>query len=412
MKINIVSPVFPPEPITSARANADLAAQLCRNGHRVRVITTFPNRPAGKLYDGYQRKLWFHDDSFSGYKVLRCFSIFSTRSTMVSRFLENISFGITSGIATLIMGKPDMIYGHTWPIFAQGILALVCRLRGIPFSTRVQDLYPESLLAQGRVADRSAWIYRSLHWLDMKIKRSSAAVIVISEEFRRIHVQDRHIPAEKVHLIPNWIDEDFVQLHPSENHIRKGHGIPEDAFLVVYGGNIGAAAGVETVIRAFQHLAAKPNIYFLVAGEGAMLSDCRNLAQKVNNPRILFHSPWPQSETSGVLCAASMLILPTHGDQSIVSVPSKLMTYMLAGRPVLSCVSEESDIARIIGDAACGWVIPPGNPDEISQKILLLSEQRASQLEILGERGRSYVLQHLTRRANLPKLVHLVESIR
>ena len=58
MKIDLVSAVFSPEPITSARANADLAEQLTHDGHRVRVITPFPNRPAGKLYEGYRRQLW------------------------------------------------------------------------------------------------------------------------------------------------------------------------------------------------------------------------------------------------------------------------------------------------------------------------------------------------------------------
>jgi hypothetical protein len=42
MKIDIVSSVFSPEPIISARTSADLAQQLARNGHRVRVFTAFP----------------------------------------------------------------------------------------------------------------------------------------------------------------------------------------------------------------------------------------------------------------------------------------------------------------------------------------------------------------------------------
>ena len=122
MKIGIVSCLFLPEPIVSSHTGADLAEQLRGSGHRVRVITSFPSRPNGKLYEGYKRRLWLYDRSFSRYDVLRCFSFVSPASTLLSRFLENISFGITSGLAVLFLEKPDVLYGNTWPIFAQGIL--------------------------------------------------------------------------------------------------------------------------------------------------------------------------------------------------------------------------------------------------------------------------------------------------
>jgi glycosyltransferase involved in cell wall biosynthesis len=148
-----------------------------------------------------------------------------------------------------------------------------------------------------------------------------------------------------------------------------------------------------------------------VAGSGSKLFDCRELARKMDNPRVLFHSPWLDSETSSMLAAASLFILPTQGDQSLASVPSKLISYMLASRPILCCASDESDIAKIVVDAACGWAIPPGDEDAISKEILLLSQQPVGELETFGERGRSYALQHMTRKANLPQLVSLIESM-
>ena len=54
------------------------------------------------------------------------------------------------------------------------------------------------------------------------------------------------------------------------------------------------------------------------------------------NPRIRFYSPWPAAETSPALSAADILILPTQGRQSSASIPSKLIAYMLASRPVLA----------------------------------------------------------------------------
>ncbi len=411
MKICIVSCLFLPEPIVSSHTSADLAEQLRGSGHRVRVITSFPSRPNGKLYEGYKRRLWLYDRSFSRYDVLRCFSVVSPASSLLSRFLENISFGITSGLAVLSLEKPDVIYGNTWPIFAQGILALACRMRGIPLIMSVQDIYPESLAVQGRMRNRRFWIFRFLRWLDTKAKKNSAALVVVSEQFRRIYLHDRGLPAENVHLVPNWFDENRLQIDPNDHLIRSRHAIPEDAFLVVYGGNLGAASGVDTVISAFQDLMEQPNIYLLVAGGGSNLLAWRQLARELGNPRIIFHTPWLDSETSSVLAAPNLFILPTHGDQSLVSVPSKLMAYMLAGRPILCAANRESDIARTIAAADCGWVIPSEDPGVMAQRVLALSQRPSCELSAMGQRGRDYAIKFMTKSANLGKLVNLILSI-
>ncbi len=411
MKIHVVSSVFSPEPIISARTSADLAEQLAREGHQVRVIADFPNRPAGKLFEGYRRRLWTWDRSFPGYAVLRVFSFLSSDSSMLSRFLENISFGIMSALAVLFLERADVAYGNVWPIFAQGLLALACRLRGIPLILSVQDVYPESLSNLSRIGDTHSWLFKLFRWIDLKTKQSCAAVVVISLRFAQIYVQDRGIATRKVHIILNWIDEKSVQVDSPANQIRRMHGIPESAFVAMYAGNIGAACGLEAIIRAFQELSAASNVYLLVAGSGSKLLEARALAEQIGNPRVLFHTPWSASETSSMLAAADLFILPTYGDQSFCSVPSKLITYMLAARPVLCCAAEDSDIARIVRNSACGWVIPAGDPDSASRMLLALSREPSQELHKFGRQGRNYALRHMTRAANLPQLIDLIKAV-
>lgn len=142
-----------------------------------------------------------------------------------------------------------------------------------------------------------------------------------------------------------------------------------------------------------------------------MLAKYQELAQKTENPRIFFHTPWLDSETSSLLAAANLFILPTQGEQSMFSVPSKLISYMLAGHPILSCVGEKSEVARIINTARCGWTIPSTNPQVISEKLLSLSQCSQEELEEYGKRGRDYAMQEMTKKANLPKLIKLMDSI-
>ena len=242
MKVVLLSCVFLPEPVTSANTSFQLAKTLLKAGYKVEVITNFPNKPAGVLFDGYKRSLARKTSSEWGFPLIRCFSTLSPESGMLGRFMENISFGITSGLALLFTEKPAVIYANTWPIFAQGISRLVAWVRRIPIVFRVQDIYPDSLYSQGRVKE-SGWVAKLLRWLDMKIMRSSQGVILISEKHKEIFLHDRGLSERKIHVIPNWIDENSINKKEYGTQFRESIGIDKTDFLFVYAGNIGTSAG-------------------------------------------------------------------------------------------------------------------------------------------------------------------------
>ena len=330
MRLFIVSCVYTPEPMISAQTSTQIAGEMADRGHQVKVVAPFPSRPTGQIYRQYKRSLLQIETGPQNYEIIRCFSFFSSASSLLSRFFENISFGLSVFIILLFFPRADIVYGNTWPIFAQGLLMLVCKLRRIPLVLSIQDIYPESLIVQGRMGKGASWYSMVLRWLDMWIARNCQSLIVISEQFKRIYVEDRGIPEEKIHVIPNWIDDGQEPVDHQEVSIRQLHGIPKDAFLVIYGGNIGVAAGVDVVVQAFQHLLDNENIYLLVAGDGSMLSECRRLVKDNNLTRVRFHNPWLEQETFAVLKASDLLVLPTHGKQAYASVPSKLLSYMFS----------------------------------------------------------------------------------
>jgi glycosyltransferase involved in cell wall biosynthesis len=409
MRVLIVSPVFPPEPIVSAQTSAQVAAALVASEHEVTVITAFPSRPAGKLYPGYRQTLYRQERSAAGYNIVRCFSTVSAESRMLSRFAENISFGLTSGWQVLWQKRPDVIYANTWPIFAAGILALVAHLRRILLVISVQDVYPESLSAQGRLSAQSR-LARLLRRVDRAIAHSSRSVIVISERFAQLYRDDRGIPVESVHVVPNWGDEGLVVPDQDGAQLRAEAGIREDAFLLVYGGNIGVAAGVEGVIEALGCLPVTSRPHFLVAGAGASLAACRDLAAMSAPGAVSFYTPWPAEKTSPVYAAADALVLPTQGTQSLVSVPSKLIGYMLSARPIIAQAVSGSDLANTIQNAGCGWVVEPNQPQHLAEAIRAAMRLSRAELRELGQAGRAYALSHFTRAVCLPQVMAILEA--
>ena len=408
MRVLIVSCVFTPEPVVSARTSAEIAGAMTRNGNDVTVIAPFPNRPGGKLYSGYHRKLFHRELSSQGFTIIRCFATLSTRSNMLGRLAENISFGITGGLTALFSKRIDVIYANTWPIIATGILSLVAHLRRIPMVISVQDVYPESLIAQQRLACEGR-LARWLRKIDKRISQGSKAVVVISEQFEKLY-RKRGVTHDHIRVVPNWVNPEAVIVNNFIGRkFRERLGIPSQAFVAVYAGNIGRASGVETCLEAFQFLTLNEDIYLLIAGEGSQLNACRELAAKIGINRIKIYSPWPESETSTVLSAADCLLLPTLGQQSLASVPSKMISYMYAARPIIAMSLPQSETSQTIQQADCGRVLPPAAAEQLAATLSEFQAMTEAERNRMGRSGREYALAHFSANVCLPRILAVLE---
>jgi len=409
MRLTIISCVFLPEPVVSAQTSEELARALTHTGHKVTVIAPFPSRPSGRLRkeDKFRILRRSHEE---GFEVWRCRALTSRRSTLWSRFLENVTFGLMSALVVLGLPRPQAIYANSWPLFATGAIHLVALLRRVPVVTSVQDIYPETLAIQSRLSGDSLAI-RALRRLDTWIAHGSAALVLISPRLREHYVQSRALPEGVVHTVPNWIDRQRIVVDQERSReYRRQIGVPESAFVAVYGGSVGTAAGVELLIEAMAHIDADLDLHLVIAGEGGRLTRCKELADGMGGSRVLFHTPYPLSENAMVLGAADLLLLPTMGGQAQAGLPSKLLAYMLAARPVLAAAVRDSDLADMIQRAGCGWVVPPGNPEALAERISEIMSLTASEREAMGRAGREYALNNLVGDVLLPRLVTVIES--
>jgi glycosyltransferase involved in cell wall biosynthesis len=92
----------------------------------------------------------------------------------------------------------------------------------------------------------------------------------------------------------------------------------------------------------------------------------------------------------------------------MASVPSKLISYMLSGRPVLAMVLGNSETAKLIIHAKAGWVIPPEDPAGTAAALKVIAASAPEEVRAAGARGLDYALYNLTREANLPRMIQLL----
>ena len=400
--------MFPPEPVVSAQTSSAIAKTLAAKGRKVTVLTSFPTRPGGKLFPGYKMRLYQKERAPEGFEVIRCFSFPSNQSTLFSRFLENISFGLTSALYLLFISGPCVIYSNTWAIFATGLMSLVARIRGFPYIIRVVDLYPESIISQKRQGLGKNLI-SLMRMIDQWIAKGAKQVAVLTKSFYDIYKGDRRIPEDRIKIIADWVEGSLEVTCAHEiEAVRERFNIGEDDFLAVYGGNIGVAAGVETLIEASKQL---PDCKILIAGDGSELRSCQKLAQTAAPDRIFFWSPWPKEQTMPVYKAADVLILPTRGSQSLASIPSKLIRYMFSGRPMVATGLLGSELERIVNELGCGWVVPPDDPKELAIAIHEAINAGCEERNHRGCAGREFASSFFTTEKNLNRIIRLIENV-
>lgn len=410
MRVTIVSCVYPPEPVVSARTSADLAEALRRRGHEVRVVTSFPHRPGGRVFSPYRRSWRSLETAPDGVSVERVFGLTSKSPRLLSRLGEALSFGLTSAWAVRRGPRPDVAYVNSWPLVGAGLAVAALSSRGVPVVLSVQDVYPESLVSQGRIAETGG-VARLLGRIDAAIARRAAAIVVIAPRFGERYAATRGMDRGRVHLVPNWSAAPAAESSAIEARaFRRGLGIPDEGVLAVFGGNVNSGAGVETLVAAMALLRDDPRLHLLVAGEGSELSRCVRAAAEAGLERVRFLSPWPEAQTGAVLGSADVLLLPTRGRQSMASLPSKLIAYFLAARPVVALAAPGSDLADWVERSDAGWVVPPDDPASLAARLQAVAGLTAAERAERGERGRATALREMTREANLPKMVVLVEE--
>jgi glycosyltransferase involved in cell wall biosynthesis len=391
-KVLIISAVFPPEPVVSAMLSRDIAEELSKKND-VTVLCPQPTRPVGFLFEkGFEP---------NGYEVIRLNSYTCAASNIFGRFRESYSFG--RHCAKYILENSaiiDCIYVNSWPLFSQYLIVKTAKKIRVPCVIHIQDIYPESLTNKLPNPVKGLFIFFFLP-LDKFILRHAVKIIGISPNMISYLSASRKINKNKFELIRNWQDDSgFLNYIPTN--------IMKTDFVFMYLGSISPSAGVEVLINSF-HKANLPGTTLKIVGNGSDKENCKAVARKLGNNKIEFYDVMPENVPE-MQAQSDVLLLPLKKGISKTATPSKLIAYLLSGKPVIACVEKESDVANILRDANCGFVVEPENVEAIAFGMKHVSGLNKNELEKLGLNGKEYALSNLSKKTNLQKLVSVIEN--
>jgi colanic acid biosynthesis glycosyl transferase WcaI len=386
MRIAFIVAVFPPEPEPAAVMANELTRAWAAAGHQVTVISPTPNRPTGTVYPGFQRQL--RDRRLDGSRtVTRTWSWqMGPERRSVDRILENISFGLTSALELAAAGRPDVVIVESWPILAYLPALAVSALRGIPLVNYVQDVYPEAGISGGQIRSGSITA-EVLRTLDRLVCSRATKNVVVSQGMLELLARARALPRDRFVVLENWLD--LAAIRPTATSTwRTEVDLAGKDFVALFAGTMGFASGVDVLVDAASILREHAELKLVCVGDGVLK---KQMAAEIgrrglSNLKLLPFQP--RERIADVQSAADVAVLTTAPGVGSSSVPSKLITYLAAGRPVVCAVKEDSDTARIVGQERLGLVVPPGDARALAAALLELRRMDPADRAAMGRRAR------------------------
>ena len=393
-KILIITGVFPPEQVTSALLNYDMAKELSKK-YDVTVLRPFPTRPIGMMfeYDGLKGE---------NFDTILIDSYTHPQSQLVGRFRENIDFGRKcAAYINKHHNEIDLIYNGPWQLFGVFIVAKTALKYKIPYIMTVQDIYPESLFTGNHFSRLVQWAVMTLLLpIDKYNTRHAKKVRTISKEMADYMSQTRQLPLSHFLVLDNWQREEDYEDLPEH---RAGEKI-----IFSYVGSINVHSNVELIIRAFQE-ASITSSELRIYGGGNRKEQCIQLAESIGARNILFDQvtrdmvPFVQNE-------ADVLVLALPEGNGGFCLPSKMTSYMLSGKPILASIDGDSASVRYIREAQCGIAVKPDDIEALREGFRLFGRMTQNDLRIMGENSKSFSRNNLTKKVNLPKLMAVFDE--
>ena len=385
LRVLYLSQWFPPE---NGAVGLQVAKGLVEHGYEVEALTGFPNYPTGKLSAGYRLSPYMRE-IMDGIPVHRVYLHPSHNGSSLGRALNYLSFFASAFIFCLLNARRfDVIYVYHPPITVGLAAALSGYVSRRPFILEVQDLWPDSVAASGM--NGTSRLARLLEPVCRFVYRRAALVLGQSHGMAK-RLMERGVSEHKADVIFNWANEAAARANGVYDVASLNF---EGRFNFVYGGNLGAVQGLDSLIRAAHGLSeAAPQIQLTLVGEGMERERLTALVKQLGAKNIQILPGVPQAQIGDILAAADVLVTHLKDDPLFeITIPSKTQFYLAMGKPILVGVRGES--ARIVTAAGAGMAMEPENEEAIAEALLTMALLPRDELDRMGaQAAASYASQ-------------------
>ncbi|MEB0075935.1 glycosyltransferase family 4 protein [Pseudomonas sp. CCI3.2] len=402
MRILVLSQYFWPENFIIN----DVVRELATQGHDVTVATGKPNYPDGNVYPGYQVSGAMKESFGDNILVVRIPLLPRGKGgalNLLKNYFSFVFYGLWYFPKLLKYQKFDTILVFAPSPILQVIPAIFMKkIKHSHLAVWVQDLWPESLSATGFVKNKTV-----LKLVGLAVKAIYAGcdtLLVQSRAF--INPVSKYAALDKIVYYPNSL----LELSPDP----KSEPIPldmesqfESGFNLIFAGNIGTAQSVETLVDTCRKMRSDKNFKLFLIGSGSLFDWVKTQKTAEGLDNLILPGRFPSSMMPAIFAKASALLVSLKDEEIFAyTVPSKIQSYLAAGRPIVASLRGEG--AQVIADAGAGLSCPPEDSEALATCIRKMMALDDIEHREMGLSGRKFFEENFQMRQQVESLVEIL----
>ena len=378
----VLTQYYPPEIGAASIRLRHLVGQLVANGKEVRVVTALPNYPTGLIFPAYRGKL-YHREVIDGVEVRRTWVYAATGRSPIVRLVNYFSFTVSATLAVLFGPRPDILFVESRP--SLGLAAILMKLlRRVPYIYNVADLHLG--LAIGTGIFSNTVVHSPALKLEDFFLRHAWRVSTVTREFAE-HIADRGIPRNRITFLPNGADTSFLKPQPPEPELQERWKL-SDRKVFLYAGTYAYYHGLETLIEAATLLKERPDLVFVLCGDGPERHRIEQLALNYRGSNLIFDQlPYEEINRLYSIAYASIAVLKNMQVSKGMRL-AKIFPSLSCGVPVIYAGHGEG--ADLLEEHECGLMTAPEDPEQLAAAICNLADNPDLRNR-MGRAGRSLI---------------------
>jgi len=324
----------------------------------------------------------------NGVHIERCMGTRFDKDRLALRLLNLIT--ITVSIGSLVfrrVRRGDVVLVVTNPPSLPFIVYPMARLRGARVVLRIEDVYPEVLIAAG-MATPSSLLVRLIGGATRMLYRRMARIVVLGRDMGALVGAKLGDRTDRMVRIPNWGDIDSVSPLPRASNTVLASIGASDKFVVQYMGNMGRTHGVDTLAAAALRMRNIAGLHFLFIGWGARKAALEEMVAEERLSHVTVLPGCSQDELAMHANAADIVVIAFQEGMAGVSVPSRMYNVMAAGKPILAVAESHSELAYVVLEERIGWVVAPNDVEALAAAIEAAASLSKDDLDEMGARAR------------------------
>ena len=307
------------------------------------------------------------------------------KNNFLSRFVKDIIYGFD--VAKRIKDiKPDIIISGQSPTFSQQLIIKASKKINSKFIFWVQDFYSIAVeyILKKKISFFSIPISFLFKYFEKKQFKIADYLIIISDDFSK-QLSTWQINQNKISVIENWGNLDQIKFNKKKNYeFLKENNLDIDKFTIMYTGTLALKHDPDLIIKIAN---SNLDLQIIIIGIGSGYQVLKNKLDLPKNIKILNLQPFDKMNM--VLSSTDIFLAMLNNDAGKYSVPSKILNYLCAGKPIILSAPKDNLASKIIRESNSGSVFNPDNFDELNKFINKLKNENETR-KVLSENARKY----------------------